>query len=140
MITADVLRLVHDPDAFDQSGEPPAINQVTVGGHDFSFQNKGYLEASTAFAVHDISSLKLTIHLELGHNVDSLANILTLALEQHAVVMHDCNQGEPMKVCCSAFPFTPATSAARGSWHTESMFGDCYISVRAVRSYSITVH
>lgn len=100
MLAANVLRILHDPDSFDQSGLPPAITKVTVGGHDFSFQNNGWLEGSTAFAVHDISSLQLTIHLELGHKVDSMANLLTVVLEEHPVVMHECYQGEPMKVCC----------------------------------------
>lgn len=104
LLAAGVLRVSHDPDAFDQSGEPPAVTRVTVGGHDFSFQNNGWLEASAAFAVHDVSSLALTVHIELGHRVDSLANMLTVALEEHPVSMHECYQGEPMKVCRHCTP------------------------------------
>jgi hypothetical protein len=101
MRAANVLRVLHDPDAFDQSGEPPGINHVTVGGKSFSFQNNGWLEASTVFAVHGVSSLYLTVYLDLGQKVDSLANLLTVVLEENpAVKMHECSEGEPMKVWC----------------------------------------
>lgn len=99
MLAANVLRVVHDPDSFDQSGLAPAITLVEVGGRDFSFQDNGWLEASTAFAVHDISALQLAIHIDLGRKVDSMANLLTISLEEDpGVVMHECYQGEPMKV------------------------------------------
>ena len=99
MLSANVLRVLHDPDSFDQSGPPPAVTLVKVGGRDFSFQNNGWLEASTAFAVHDISALQLAIHIDLGRKVDSMANLLTISLEEDpGVVMHECYQGEPMKV------------------------------------------
>jgi hypothetical protein len=99
MMSANVLRITHDPDAFDQAGAPPAIVRVEAGGGNFSYANNGWLEAASAFALHDASALDVAVVLDLGEHLDASANILSVALERHTgVAPRKCYSGEPLHV------------------------------------------
>ena len=100
--SADVLRLEHVPDAFDQGAQPPAISAVAVQGQQFLLANHGWDAAALVLAVGGVGvpqrALLLEIRVDLGQ-LDETANVVRVLLEdQPAAHMTGCYSGEPMEV------------------------------------------
>lgn len=100
--SADVVRLEHLPDAYDQGAQAPSVAAVAVQGRDFHFVNNGWNAAAMVLAFGGVGlpqrELLLEVRVDLGQ-LDETANVVKVLLEdQPAAHMTGCYSGEPIEV------------------------------------------